>query len=197
MSTLEQGYPEGSTLFYPVLLYYHGFRFFNMGYASAMAMLLLAVAFAVTLVIVRNSRRWVHYSGGGAMSATRVDVRSERRKLPRAVRRQRFLISVAEHSLLIAAAIAFLAPVVFIALTALMTTNQALSPVLWPETFEWQQLRRGLSQVAALALDAQHDDLRGPGDARRRCSRASRSRTRSRACAGRGATRSSSSCSSR
>jgi len=63
VSTLEQGYPEGSTLFYPVLLYYHGFRFFNMGYASAMAMLLLVVAFAVTLVIVRNSRRWVHYSG--------------------------------------------------------------------------------------------------------------------------------------
>ena len=42
VSTLEQGYPEGSTLFYPVLLYYHGFRFFNMGYASAMAMVLLA-----------------------------------------------------------------------------------------------------------------------------------------------------------
>ena len=63
VSTLEQGYPEGSTLFYPILLYYHGFRFFNMGYASAMAVLLLAVAFAVTLIIVRNSRRWVHYSG--------------------------------------------------------------------------------------------------------------------------------------
>jgi multiple sugar transport system permease protein len=62
-STLEQGYPEGSTLFYPVLLYYHGFRFFNMGYASAMAMLLLAVAFAVTLLIISNSRRWVHYAG--------------------------------------------------------------------------------------------------------------------------------------
>jgi multiple sugar transport system permease protein len=63
VSNLEQGYPEGSTLFYPVLLYYHGFRFFNMGYASAMAMLLLAVSFLVTLVIVRNSRRWVHYQG--------------------------------------------------------------------------------------------------------------------------------------
>ena len=57
------GYPEGSTLFYPVLLYQHGFRYFNMGYASAMAMLLLVVAFAVTLVILRNSRRWVHYGG--------------------------------------------------------------------------------------------------------------------------------------
>ena len=36
-SNLEVGYPEGSTLFYPVLLYYQGFRFFNMGYAAAMA----------------------------------------------------------------------------------------------------------------------------------------------------------------
>jgi len=56
------GYPEGSTLFYPVLLYEHGFRHFNMGYASALAMLLLGVAFAVTLVIIVNSRRWVHYA---------------------------------------------------------------------------------------------------------------------------------------
>ena len=35
------GYPEDSTLFYPVLLYQHGFNDFQMGYASAMAMLLL------------------------------------------------------------------------------------------------------------------------------------------------------------
>jgi multiple sugar transport system permease protein len=54
------GYPQDSTLFYPVLLYQHGFNDFQMGYASAMAMLLLVVSFAVTLVIVLNSRRWVH-----------------------------------------------------------------------------------------------------------------------------------------
>jgi multiple sugar transport system permease protein len=59
------GYPEDSTLFYPVLLYQQGFRYFNMGYASAMAMLLLAVSFAVTFVIVRNSRRFVHYQAPG------------------------------------------------------------------------------------------------------------------------------------
>ena len=57
------GYPEDSTLFYPVLLYQQGFRYFNMGYASAMAMLLLAVSFAVTFLIVRHSRRFVHYQG--------------------------------------------------------------------------------------------------------------------------------------
>jgi multiple sugar transport system permease protein len=56
------GYPEGSTMFYPLLLYQQGFRFFNMGYASAMAILLLIVAFAVTAVIIRNSRRWVYQS---------------------------------------------------------------------------------------------------------------------------------------
>ena len=54
------GYPEDSTLFYPVLLYQHGFNDFQMGYASALAMLLLLVSFAVTLVIVLNSRKWVH-----------------------------------------------------------------------------------------------------------------------------------------
>jgi multiple sugar transport system permease protein len=60
-----------------------------------------------------------------------------RRKPPAAVRRRRFLVAVADHSLLIAAAALFLAPVVFIGLTALMTTKQALSPRLWPEPFAW------------------------------------------------------------
>jgi multiple sugar transport system permease protein len=60
-----------------------------------------------------------------------------RRTPPRSVRRRRFLLTVADHSLLIAAAIAFLAPVGFIALTTLMTTEQALSPRLWPEPFQW------------------------------------------------------------
>jgi ABC-type sugar transport system permease subunit len=35
-----------------------------MGYASAMAIVLLIVAFAVTLLIIRNTRRFVHYQAG-------------------------------------------------------------------------------------------------------------------------------------
>ena len=62
-TTIEIGYPEGSTLFYPILIYTNGFRYFNMGYAAAMSMLLLVVAFAVTTIIIWNSRRWVHYHG--------------------------------------------------------------------------------------------------------------------------------------
>jgi multiple sugar transport system permease protein len=60
-----------------------------------------------------------------------------RRKPPAAVRRRRFLVAVADHSLLIAAAALFIAPVVFITLTALMTSKQALSSQLWPDPFAW------------------------------------------------------------
>ncbi len=58
-----------------------------------------------------------------------------RRRASAAFRRRRLLLAVAQHSLLIAVAIAFLAPFVFILLTSLMTTNQALSANLWPHPF--------------------------------------------------------------
>ena len=87
-------------------------------------------------LIIRNSRRWVHYQGA---RGERRDARAARRGAPRVatvppaiVRRRRFLIAIADHSLLIVVAIAFLAPVVFIALTSLMTNDQALSAKLWP-----------------------------------------------------------------
>ncbi len=71
------------------------------------------------------------------MSAVSVAAPLVRRRPPAAVRRKRFLLAVANHSVLIAAAIAFLAPFVFIALTALMTNQQALSSRLWPSPFAW------------------------------------------------------------
>jgi multiple sugar transport system permease protein len=60
-----------------------------------------------------------------------------RRTPPADVRRRRFLLAVANHSFLIAAAIIFLAPFLFIVLTAFMTNAQALSPDLWPHPFRW------------------------------------------------------------
>ena len=60
-----------------------------------------------------------------------------RRKPPAEVRRKRFLLAVANHSLLIVAAVIFIAPFLFIVLTSLMTSQQALSPKLWPDPFAW------------------------------------------------------------
>ena len=57
------------------------------------------------------------------------------RRPPWSVRRKRLLIAVADHSILIALAIAFLAPFVFMVLTGFMTNHQALSTNLWPQPF--------------------------------------------------------------
>ncbi|MGH3434190.1 MAG: carbohydrate ABC transporter permease [Thermocrispum sp.] len=50
------GYPEESTLTYPLHLYVSGFRYYDMGYANALAVVLFLVAFAVTLVLLRRFR---------------------------------------------------------------------------------------------------------------------------------------------
>ena len=61
-----------------------------------------------------------------------------RRRPPAHVRRRRLISGVATHAVLIALAIAFLLPFVFITLTALMTNEQALSSHLWPHPFRPQ-----------------------------------------------------------
>ena len=72
------------------------------------------------------------------MTASAVPATLVRRRPPAAVRRKRLLLAIAQHSVLIAFAIAFLAPFLFIVLTSLMTTNQALSSNLWPHPFRLQ-----------------------------------------------------------
>jgi multiple sugar transport system permease protein len=62
-SSVTLGYPENSTLMYPLLLYQQGFRYFNMGYAAALSVVLFGVALVVTVLILRSARRFVHYQG--------------------------------------------------------------------------------------------------------------------------------------
>ncbi|WP_431913035.1 carbohydrate ABC transporter permease [Nonomuraea jabiensis] len=52
-------------------------------------------------------------------------------------RRRRLLAWIATHALAVALALMFLAPVVFIGLTALMTDQQALTSDLWPHSWNW------------------------------------------------------------
>jgi len=59
------GSPQGSLLFFSVFLFEQGFQNFRMGYASALAWILFAITMICTLAIIRGSRRFVHYQGGG------------------------------------------------------------------------------------------------------------------------------------
>lgn len=53
------GYPENATMTYPLHLYVQGFRYYDMGYANALAVVLFVVAFAVTLLLLRRFRAFV------------------------------------------------------------------------------------------------------------------------------------------
>ena len=55
------GGPADSTLLYTLYLYERGFSSFEMGYASAMAWLLLLIIAALTAVNFWFAKRWVHY----------------------------------------------------------------------------------------------------------------------------------------
>jgi multiple sugar transport system permease protein len=57
--------------------------------------------------------------------------------VPDDVRRRQFLLTIARHSLLIAFCVIFLAPFVFITLTAVMTDHQSVTPSFWPDPFRW------------------------------------------------------------
>jgi multiple sugar transport system permease protein len=58
-----RGGPSDSTLFYTLYLYQKGFVEFRMGYASAMAWVLVLVIAVVTAVLFRTARKWVFYAG--------------------------------------------------------------------------------------------------------------------------------------
>ncbi|MCX4878802.1 carbohydrate ABC transporter permease [Streptomyces sp. NBC_00847] len=60
-----KGGPADSTLVYTLYLYDRGFVASHMGYASAMAWVLLLAIGAVTAVLFRTSRSWVFYASEG------------------------------------------------------------------------------------------------------------------------------------
>ncbi|TYL93406.1 sugar ABC transporter permease [Bradyrhizobium rifense] len=57
------GGPIDSTLFYTLYLYQEAFAYFRMGYASALAWVLVVIIAAFTALSFLSSRYWVHYDG--------------------------------------------------------------------------------------------------------------------------------------
>ena len=57
------GGPLDATLFLVLYIYRQAFEYFNMGYASALAWILLLIVLVFTLLVVRSQRFWVFYLG--------------------------------------------------------------------------------------------------------------------------------------
>nr|WP_313886470.1 sugar ABC transporter permease [Bacillus sp. SD088] len=62
---VTEGGPLDRTLFYAVYLYEKAFAHFDMGYASAMAWILLVIIAIFTALIFRSSSAWVYYESEG------------------------------------------------------------------------------------------------------------------------------------
>ncbi|WP_019532965.1 carbohydrate ABC transporter permease [Paenibacillus ginsengihumi] len=60
-----EGGPLDNTLLYSLYLYRRAFQFFEMGYASAMAWVMLILIGLITLLIFQTSKYWVHYEAKG------------------------------------------------------------------------------------------------------------------------------------
>jgi len=58
---MTDGGPADATLFYMLHLYRNAFEYFRMGYASALAWVFFVIVFALTLLQMRLSNRWVYY----------------------------------------------------------------------------------------------------------------------------------------
>jgi multiple sugar transport system permease protein len=71
------------------------------------------------------------------MGVVESELRPPVRRPTAPVRRRRMLGLAMRHTTLLFLAIVFLAPLVFILLTAVMTDNQVLSSHLWPSPFRW------------------------------------------------------------
>ncbi|MGG2199812.1 sugar ABC transporter permease [Paenibacillus validus] len=58
---VTKGGPINSTLVYALYLYQKAFAYFNMGYASALAWILLTIIALFTALVFWSSKKWVHY----------------------------------------------------------------------------------------------------------------------------------------
>ncbi|MBA2768511.1 MAG: sugar ABC transporter permease [Sporichthyaceae bacterium] len=62
---ISEGGPANASLFYTLLVYRNAFRYFRIGYASALAWILFAILLVLTLLVFRSARRWVYYEADG------------------------------------------------------------------------------------------------------------------------------------
>ncbi len=55
------GGPQNAALFYVLYIFRQGFQYFEMGYASALAIVMLILILAMTMLVFKSSSLWVYY----------------------------------------------------------------------------------------------------------------------------------------
>jgi multiple sugar transport system permease protein len=58
---ITEGGPVNASLFYVLYIFRHAFTYFDMGYASALSVVLFVIILIFTLIVMKWSESWVHY----------------------------------------------------------------------------------------------------------------------------------------
>lgn len=62
---ITNGGPMKATNLTSLMIYNNAFKFFKMGYASAMSWVLFVIIMVLTVILFKTSNKWVYYSDGG------------------------------------------------------------------------------------------------------------------------------------
>lgn len=62
---VTKGGPNNSTYLFGMLLYDNAFKYFRMGYASALSWVLFIIIMIFTVIIFKSSKNWTFYENGG------------------------------------------------------------------------------------------------------------------------------------
>lgn len=66
---MTRGGPNNATMLLSLYLYNNAFSYLKMGYASAIAWIMFMIVLALTLLVFRSARLWVHYDAAGGERA--------------------------------------------------------------------------------------------------------------------------------
>ena len=171
-TSFDAGYPDGSTLTLPQLVYTLGFQHFNTGAACVVVDRALRHRDGVHRAAAASRLRFP--VGGGLTHGTchrpsgrpRPAGRQARRATPRrgrgTRRRKEMLQWVAVHSLAIAAALFFVLPIVFVFLTVPDERPAGAHQHAVAAELALEQLRGRVADPRVPHVVAEHRDVRGP-----------------------------------
>ena len=61
VQVMTGGGPMNSSKVYVIYVYENAFKFFKIGYAAALSLVLFLITLGITIFQTRLSKRWVHY----------------------------------------------------------------------------------------------------------------------------------------
>ncbi|WP_226805798.1 ABC transporter permease subunit [Bifidobacterium eulemuris] len=142
------GGPNDATLFYTLYLYMQGFGSMKMGYAAAMAWILVVIVAALTVINFVLSKYWCTMMTNAtttvnAVSAASIPVRKEEHKI------RRIILQVVKQLVVLAFALIMLYPILWMVASSLRKPSEIFTNMgLWVSDPQWHNYVDGWNALS-------------------------------------------------